>query len=247
MLARVARCHVCFGCGSDLASVPAPPDPHYGLPVVVCHGCGVACVRRPYGGTARWRSAGRACWTTWTFVARLAALTALPALIGAAAWQMATELYPVFGRDPMISLFNLSPARQRLLSDWIAESGAFLLPVWLAASLCTGIVAGLLFPHWRLRWWPVGAGAGLAVAVLLPALIVGATEWSYSNTLFWPEVSDAMPEWRELRIFLWLWGSGMVVAWGLMPAGQRAARRYFEDRGLRAWGLKKARKRRSKL
>ncbi len=35
----VAPSHICTGCGSDLTARRAPPDPVYGLPVVVCPAC----------------------------------------------------------------------------------------------------------------------------------------------------------------------------------------------------------------
>lgn len=38
--------HHCISCGTDLSWIRAAPDPHYGLPVVVCPSCLLACTRR---------------------------------------------------------------------------------------------------------------------------------------------------------------------------------------------------------
>ncbi len=37
--------HICNSCGHDLTWIKAPPDPHYGLVVVVCPNCQSACTR----------------------------------------------------------------------------------------------------------------------------------------------------------------------------------------------------------
>jgi len=37
--------HLCAACGQDLSRIAAPPDPHYGLPIVVCPRCRTACSR----------------------------------------------------------------------------------------------------------------------------------------------------------------------------------------------------------
>lgn len=49
----MAISHVCTGCGLDLAPQRAAPEPHYGLPVVVCRACGTASVRHRRAETAR--------------------------------------------------------------------------------------------------------------------------------------------------------------------------------------------------
>lgn len=46
--------HVCFRCARDLAGVRAVRDSHYALPMVICPGCGKACVRRTHPFHTRW-------------------------------------------------------------------------------------------------------------------------------------------------------------------------------------------------
>ncbi len=54
----MALSHICIGCGLELSRRRTSPDPHYGLPVVVCPGCSVPSVRRP-GMRLGWRAGRR--------------------------------------------------------------------------------------------------------------------------------------------------------------------------------------------
>lgn len=50
------KSHICPSCLVELARIRAVPDPHYGLPVVVCPGCKTACVRTKHPDRVFWRS-----------------------------------------------------------------------------------------------------------------------------------------------------------------------------------------------
>ncbi len=43
------RSHICNSCGHDLSWIKAPPDPRYGLAVVICPKCETACTRHKPG------------------------------------------------------------------------------------------------------------------------------------------------------------------------------------------------------
>ncbi|MDF1809030.1 MAG: hypothetical protein P1U42_04975 [Phycisphaerales bacterium] len=49
------KSHICPTCLVELARIRAVPDPHYGLPVVVCPGCNAACVRTKHPDREFWR------------------------------------------------------------------------------------------------------------------------------------------------------------------------------------------------
>ncbi len=52
----MAIAHVCLGCGAALARIRVIRDPYYRLPIVICPGCGEACVRRVDPILRRWRA-----------------------------------------------------------------------------------------------------------------------------------------------------------------------------------------------
>jgi hypothetical protein len=59
MLLKMPRSHICPSCLTELARIRAVPDPHYGLAVVVCPKCSLACVRTKHPDQAFWRSVRR--------------------------------------------------------------------------------------------------------------------------------------------------------------------------------------------
>ncbi len=52
----VPRSHTCPSCLTELGRIRAAPDPHYGLPVVVCPSCSLATVRQRHPDIEFWRS-----------------------------------------------------------------------------------------------------------------------------------------------------------------------------------------------
>lgn len=63
--------HTCPTCLTELARVRALPDPHYGLPVVVCPGCGRAVVRTKHPDRVFWRHKRLLLAGLWSVVWRL--------------------------------------------------------------------------------------------------------------------------------------------------------------------------------
>lgn len=245
MLTRVARSHVCSACGHDLARLRAPPDPHYALPVVVCPGCALACVRRPYAGTARWRNAVRVWRLGARLFIRVVMLVLLAVLLLASSAGVAGGLDRILGGGPITALLSFDPGQRARLASWLRVEGSWTLPVWVIASVCMGVSCGLAFPHWRLRWWPVGVGAMALAALCIPLVVITPVEWAYEHDHFRDAWRSNEPSWRDLRLLAWPLALAVAMAWATMPTGQRIGRTLHTRRGLRSWRLKRARKRRS--
>ncbi len=58
-LVRVPRSHICPSCLFELGSIRAIPDPHYGLGIVVCPRCSLACERAKHPDQVFWKSFNR--------------------------------------------------------------------------------------------------------------------------------------------------------------------------------------------
>ena len=120
-----------------------------------------------------------------------------------------------------------------------------MLPIWLITSIAMGVVIGLLFPHWRVRWWPIGVGAVVFIPLWITTFLLTAETWAEGNLTLLESWRKSQPGWNELRWILWPFGLAVVLSWGMIPIGQRAAR--FAQKGLRSRRFKKARKRRSRV
>jgi len=85
----VPRSHICPSCLTELARIRAVPDPHYGLAVVVCPECSLACVRTKHPDRAFWRGVGRRVRSIRLFIITIIS-TALSvgALIGMSLWMV---------------------------------------------------------------------------------------------------------------------------------------------------------------
>src|SRR5215468_10779691 len=77
----MAAAHVCPCCGTDLARIRALRDAVYGLPIVVCGGCGSAWVRRRHPMTAQWRRVARIGMAIATLMSQLLLIAAGTAAI----------------------------------------------------------------------------------------------------------------------------------------------------------------------
>ena len=247
MLPPVVRSHVCIACGQDLAQLRAPPDAHYGLPVVVCPVCAQACVRRPYGGMARWRSTVRLWRTSMGLVIRLVLLALFTIATVFFSGSIGAGLQSVLGRAPIITLLSMDARQQARLMHWYEYEGIWMVPIWLIVSVCVGVVIGLAFPHWRARWWPIGVGAVVFIPLWAAVFLLTAETWAEGNFSLLQAWQESQPGWDELRWILWPLGVAAVLSWGMIPIGQRAARARFSQKGLRSRRLKKARKRRNRV
>jgi hypothetical protein len=175
---------------------------------------------------------------------RIAALVLLPMAVIAASAGIADGLNSVLYHGPLTDMFSLEPPQQRRLDDWLTVEGTWLLPIWLIGTLCMGAGFGALFPHWRVRWWPLGVLAAAAAVVGLPMLVYSLTDWAYKGGSFSQSLGRVEPESGELRS-VWPLAAAALLAWALMPSGQRAGRRTAAGRGLRSRRLTRTRKQRS--
>ncbi len=242
-----------MGCGKELARhgrsgcrLHAPPDPHYGLPVVVCPGCGLACVRRPGGGTARWytflrafAAARRLVFGGWLLVATLALGTMM-------CGGVAVGLEGAISDRPFTALFKLDAQVRQELGRWWAYQGLWIVPVWTGAWATVGLVAGAFFPHWKARWWVPGMAAFIVAAILVPTSLIALREWLRSGT---PPVeafrADGPGTNAALSLLLSL-AAGVVLSGAVMPFAQAAGRKLATTKGLRSKRLTRTRRKRSR-
>ena len=112
----VPRSHTCPSCLTELGRIRAVPDPHYGLPVVVCPSCSLATVRQRHPDIEFWRSFRRVHSAMRNLTVRLgltiggAALIALFVLLSNrmfnAEGQFSPE-YPFTSSDPEMTMSAL--------------------------------------------------------------------------------------------------------------------------------------------
>lgn len=86
------RSHLCLECGGDLCRERAKPDPHYGLPMVVCPQCGTAAVRRRHPVERRLRSVRRVGTSLSTVALQLSLLVLLTVLVVLTCSEMRADL-----------------------------------------------------------------------------------------------------------------------------------------------------------
>lgn len=189
--------HICLGCGLDLWRLRALPDAVYGLPVVVCPGCGRAAVRRAER-QRRWRLLRQAVMSlvlrtiglALVLLATVAACVSfaelespgaasgpkLPALVDAV-FEPATD-----GEDPARQL------AQRLTLVMLIGGGV-IVGVWLRTGL----------GHWD-GWSAFGAwlAAGLALVSLPQILSAAAVAYAVPFLLARtePVALSGVPDWQ---------------------------------------------------
>jgi|GEM_PF-3048365 len=230
----------------ELAHLTAPPDPHYGLPVVVCPRCTVASVRRPFGGTARWRSflrtvavSRRLVFGIWMFCL----LTLLGTVICAG---VANGIGNAFRGQPLGAIFDSSDLVRTRLHNWWIREGFWVVPVWAAVWSALGLFSGEWFSHWRARWYLAGMVILGAAAFAVPAILLGLAHWAHDGT---PALDVMLHELRDLSglaSFVMPLAAGLLLSSLMLHIGLRAGRRFNPDRGLRSRRLRRARKNRSR-
>lgn len=242
----VGRAHICIQCGLSLARVHAPPDPHYGLPVVVCPRCHAASVRRPFAGDATRRAAVRAWHTAARLFIRLVLLLAASAITVGMTGEIAGKLERACRRQPLYALLlpDDHGTRDRLASE-LAREGTVVVGVWALAWVATGLTAGVTFPHWRLRGFVLVvplAGLGLLALAMCfgfaAALGDGLTPLAALRR-------QAIP-WRDTAAFLVPAGIGLGMAAALYPVGRRTVMGLRGRRSLASRLLKKVRRRKAR-
>ncbi len=164
--------HLCAGCGVELRGVSAPPDPVYALPVCVCPGCGLACVRRKHRlrtHPVAFRKLDRV-FNRLAFSGFVVALASGTSLLIAVFMSLQSDRT---GRGPFGATFSAirSAPPEELFSVGLAVGS-----IGMTVSI-SGILLSRLLWHWRALHL-ILAWAGLLFAVsLAPTLF----EISYGN------------------------------------------------------------------
>ncbi len=146
----MAIAHVCLGCGADLARTHVIRDPHYRLPLVICPGCGEACVRRVDPILQRWRAFQPAALALCALLVQL-----LIVFLLAPATALVIDAVPDFLPVPITgNVFDLLD-NQSISAMVVGVTLPVLTGVWMTAGL----------GHWRP--WLARAVWGLLIAGLL--------------------------------------------------------------------------------
>jgi len=215
--------HSCASCGLDLSRTPAPIDPHYALPIVICPGCRTAVIRREHPTMAWSRWLRRAAFSLLSLFIRAGGTLAIATVVIA----MSEALWPDLRRG----LVDSSRPREVLI---------VMMITWLLASCISGFWTGLLFTHWSVRRLAL---AWLAFLFLLPI--------AYTALVFFDRISSvpyhsAFFTGSFFRTALdysrrSLTGSFPLIfaAWALslitMSLGRAASSRWQTQRRRRAW------------
>jgi hypothetical protein len=164
--------HTCANCGLSLTRIPAPLDPVYGLPVVVCPECRAACVRRSDGHRAvpRWLSRLDAAARAMVF-STVGLLAACSAFIAASSMIATSARRAGLTGRTLASLIGSAWTRDDRYHEWISGDGPILLIVGLAFGAGLGVYLTAALPHVRRRVFvPVFAACALTM-LMIPALV----------------------------------------------------------------------------
>ncbi|MFG0259296.1 MAG: hypothetical protein ACF8LK_03000 [Phycisphaerales bacterium JB041] len=242
----MARSHICLGCGTELAHLAAPPDRHYGLPVVVCPRCTLASVRRPFGGRARWRTFLRSAATVRRLVfgaCMFALLTVLGVVFCAG---IAAGLSDAFYRQPIGEIIRPNEIVRARFHNWWIDEGFWIVPSWAVLWSIHGLFAGLWFPHWRVKRYLAGMAALAAASVVVPLTLAGLSRWAADGSSPFEAVPHELRNPVEAASFFVPLAAGVLLSSILLHGGLRAGRRVYRDRGLRSPKLRRARRARER-
>ncbi len=236
----MALAHICCQCGFELARVRAAIDPHYGLPLVCCPGCGCQQVRRRHPAWLRWRQAQHFLQALThggislllLFVVIVFSLILAENLLGEidASWQMFQQLLQ---------------AEYEITFNRVLD--VLVIYCWLGVAAVTGgaFVTGVLY-HWK-RWIAWGSWAAILLLMSLRPVV-----WAWYRDLMHTWYPDSWPLPAEIDWNAWLRGlAGTVIILGVSLfgapigwAGVRAARN-SQKRRLRKWRRKRRQRQRS--
>lgn len=230
----------------ELARLAAPPDQHYGLPVVVCPRCTVASVRRPYAGGARWRTFLRTLATARHMLFGVS-MFGLLVLLGVVCCGVISEgVSDAFYRQPPGAIFSPNDIVRERLHNWWMDIGFVVVPAWLVLWPVLGLLGGAWFPHWRVQRYLAGMVSLAVLPFVVSAVAVGLSRWVEDGT---PPIRAAVGGLRDLYgpagFAVSLLG-GLLLSSLAMPIGLRTGRRLTADRGLRSRRLGRARKKRNR-
>lgn len=226
----------------ELRRVPAPPDPVYGLPVCICPGCGVACVRRKH----RLRTfplAFRRLDRAFNMIALSASVIGVSAGTALAVALGMTSIAARDRRGPFVATFLAvrSARPEELLSVGLLVGCVGMI---LAIS---GVLVSRVLWHWRARALVVAWGVVMALMALTPTALA-----VYGVGVPWPiphvgervmgDVLDRLPSRAQVLAACWL-----VTACGIgidraVPSGDHRGRKFRKS--LR-WARKQVARRRA--
>lgn len=160
--------HVCFGCARDLAGVRAVRDPHYALPLVICPGCGKACVRQTHPFHTRWIASLRiGTAITALILQNVVALTLIFSTLAVIARALTLGYAAIIGELTRQALINLGMS---------IGAVSIVTGAWLTAGLS------------HIPWWRAWLGWMLLVVVLvglIAAVSLGALGGRVPDLVSW--------------------------------------------------------------
>ena len=166
VLSLVAMEHTCHVCGRALGRVLAPLDPIYKLPVVVCPGCGVACVRRRHPLGTGWRAFQRMRATVAGLAWRVFVAASMVAItIGLAA--MVSETWRGISLWELLKDVRAGGPEPETIASWRENFGPAIAGVAGAWSVAAGATLAAGLGHVRRRWMVWGALIAAVTGVML--------------------------------------------------------------------------------
>ena len=201
----VPRSHICPSCLMELSTVRALADPHYGLPVVVCPRCSLACVRTKHPDQAFWQRFRRRWGALRLIFAKVLATTLMSLIM----WGLVSLSVDVFATTHG----TIDLVRPFVSADIDTMLGASMIVV-------LGIGLGCLV---RVLYWHHRAWVGAVVLFLLAGFF---TSLDYSTgaavnllAVFADFASPAeMPDADEMALRGQFFGMlGVLVVIGMVP------------------------------
>jgi hypothetical protein len=231
---------VCTACGFDCSTLRAPPDPVYGLPLVVCPGCRRPSVRRELRVFWRRSSGGQVLWTLGALMLRaltlLTWMVAAIAMVALAASVIQAALAPTRSERPL----------------------AYASIAWNTAFGGTVLLAGTFLTALGLRW-AMGHLSPRRRTIAYVALAAGLM-WGFPNffaaadALFtvgprygWNGVTHPAPPPFSFDIGHWLWPIMLAVVGALVWMFGGVADRFGRYTAQQAWLARLARARRRRM
>lgn len=233
---------MCAGCGAELRREPAPPDPVYGLPVCVCPGCGVACVRRKH----RMRThpvAFRRLDRAFNMLALAAVIVGVSA---GTALAVAVGMASIAARDGGGPFMATLAAVRSSRPEELFSVGLLVGCVGMILAI-SGVLVSRVLWHWRARALVIAWGVVMALMAVVPTALA-----VYEIGVAWPapplgervmgDILDNLPDRAQVLAACWL-----VTACGIgldraVSRGDRGDRKF--RRSLR-WARKRVARRRA--
>ncbi len=216
--------HTCPSCGQCLTLIPAPRDPIYQLPIVVCPGCRGACVRYADGHRAVPRAIARVrlaiftavANTLWTLIAA-AVCAAVNVGMGSDLRGSGLKIWPF-----LAMLVGLAP-RDDAFTGWIDDSGTMSLLTWAGVNVLIGAFLTAALPHLRRRVFVPLFAAMVIVGPFVPDAVDLLVQVAEGQVGFFDAGSLAI-RFRDALSGLGMFPAGAIVALAGIPLGRRLSR-----------------------